>query len=41
VEETTWNKLHLQSLENIYVKSPLAGRQWHIVSAVLQAAELI
>jgi len=38
VEETTWNKLHVQCLENIYASYHL---QWagHIVSAALQATQ--
>ena len=39
MEETTWNKLQIQSQKNIYVRRHLQGRG-HIASAALQAAHL-
>ena len=39
MEETTWNKLQIQSQENIYVRRHLQGRGL-IASAALQAAHL-
>jgi len=39
MEETTGNKFHIQSPDNIYISHHLQ-RRGHIVSAALQAAQL-